>query len=179
MSEDSYSYPLKASSGGPKNVIRKVNGKAVKSEITEAEMAAYTPPPDGQYHLKVIGFYEPWEKAKKAEWIKPGGPTTTLTTRLECEVMEGKGKGRRFASEVSCTVGASSNLGKVWLAAVGPIPLGVELTDILDTEFKIFVSRNEDVDQNGNKKVYANPTWSTAKPVGEESDADDEGWPAA
>ena len=34
------------------------------------------------------------------------------------------------------------------------------------------------IDANGNKKKYANPTWDTAKPVGD-AKADDDEWPAA
>jgi hypothetical protein len=75
-------------------------------------------------------------------------------------------------------VGPKSNLGQIWMAAVGPIPATVEIMDLLEKELTIYVERTEGVDSNGNKVFYANPTWSTAKAVGAEPSADDE-WPAA
>jgi hypothetical protein len=134
--------------------------------------------PGLQYDLRITGVAETWKKPKRAEWIKPGGPTEDTMTRLEFEILNGKGKGRRFTSQVNCVVGPKSNLGQVWMAAVGPIPTSIEIMDLLDKELTMYVERNEGVDNSGNKKVYANPTWSTAKPIGSAAAAEDE-WPAA
>lgn len=179
MSEDGVSYRINASSGGPKEVIRLVGGKAVKSEVTESETAAYQVPPSDKYRVKIVGFYEPFETPRRAEWITPESPATHETmTRLEFEIMEGKGKGRRFTSRIPYKIHPKSNLGMVWLAAVGPITPSIEFTDILDKEIVIYVDRTEKVDENGNRQSYANPTWKTARSVGDESD-DSEDWPAA
>lgn len=175
---DRASVQINASAGGPVRMARMVNGVPTWQEVTEAEQAAYTPPPSDKYHVKIVGFGETWKQPKKVEWIKEGGPTEDTMTRLEFEIQEGKGKGKRFSSRVNCVVGPKSNLGQIWMAAVGPIPKAIELMDLLDKELNIYVERNEGVDNNGNKKVYANPTWSTAKPVGDAS-AEDDGWEAA
>ncbi len=140
------------------------------------------PPPDNKYHVKITGFNEPWSEPRPQAWITAQSPATHQTmTMVEFEIMEGKGKGKRFSSRVGCLVGPTSNLGKVWLATVGAIPDPVELTDILGHELTIYVVRKDDVDKNGNKVAYANPTWSTAKALGDKSTDDDdaEGWPAA
>jgi len=179
------SIQVNSSGGGPRRIARIIKGEPTWVEITREEMAAYTPPPDGKYHVKITGLGETWQKPKRAEWIKRDpttgeviGPTEDTMTRLEFEIQNGKGKGRRFASQVNCVVGPKSNLGQVWIAAIGPIPPKSEVTDLLDKELEIYVERSEDVDQNGNRVFYANPTWSTAKAVGEATQADDE-WPAA
>jgi hypothetical protein len=178
MSEERASYTINASSGGPMRMARLVDGEPAWQELTQDELAAYTPPPSDKYHVKITGFGETWQKPKRAEWIKEGGPTHDTMTRLEFEIQNGKGKGRKFSAQVNCVVGPKSNLGQVWLAAVGPIPSTIEMMDLLGKELMIYVESNEGVDGNGNKRKYANPTWSTAKPVGAAEDSDDE-WPAA
>ena len=172
------SYQINASAGGPMRMARLVDGEPTWQEVTEAEQAAYVPPPSDKYHVRITGFAETWKKPKKAEWIKEGGPTEDTMTRLEFEILAGKGKGKKFTSQVNCVVGPKSNLGQVWLAAVGGIPATVEVMDLLGKDLMIYVERNEGVDSNGNKRTYANPTWSTAKAVGAESDEDSD-WPAA
>lgn len=172
------SFQTSGGGGGSFRTARMVNGVPTWQDLTEAEMAAYTPPPSDKYHVKIVGFGEPFKKPKKAEWIKEGGPTEDTVSFIEFEIQEGKGKGKRFSSRVNCVVGAKSHLGQVWLAAIGPIKQPCELMDLLEKECIIYVERNEGTDSNGNKKVYANPTWSTAKAVGSEDSADD-GWPAA
>ena len=178
MSEEVASYTISASSGGPMRIARLVDGKPVWQEMDQEELAAYTPPPSDKYHVRITGFGETWQKPKRAEWVKEGGPTHDTMTRLEFEIQAGKGKGKKFSSQVNCVVGPKSNLGQVWLAAVGPIPNTIEMMDLLGKELTIYVERNEGVDGNGNKRTYANPTWSTAKAIGASADADDE-WPAA
>lgn len=175
---DRASVEINASAGGPLEMARLVDGVPTWQEVSEEEQAAYTPPPSDKYHVKITGFAKTWKKAKRAEWIKEGGPTEDTMTRLEFEILAGKGKGRKFTSQVNCVVGPKSNLGQVWMAAVGPIPARVELMDLLGKELVMYVERNEGTDASGNKKVYANPTWSTAKPVGAAEEADD-AWPAA
>lgn len=159
-------------------MARLVDGEPVWEEVSQEETATYTPPPAGIYHLKITGFGETWKKPKRAEWIKPGGPTEDTMTRLEFEIMEGKGKGRKFTSQVNCVIGPKSNLGQIWMAAIGPIPATIEVMDLLGKELSLYVDRTEGVDQSGNKVNYANPNWSTAKAIGAVADSDDE-WPAA
>lgn len=178
MSEERASYQINASSGGPMRMARLVDGEPTWQEVTEEEQAKYIPPPSDKYHVRITGFAETWQKPKRAEWIKEGGATHDTMTRLEFEILEGKGKGKRFSSQVNCVIGPKSNLGQVWMATIGAIPPKIEVMELLGKELVIYVERNEGVDQNGNKKVYANPTWSTAKPVGDSETADDE-WPAA
>lgn len=172
------SFQINASAGGPMRMARLVDGVPTWEEVTSEELASYVAPPSDKYHVRITGFAETWQKPKRAEWVKEGGPTHDTMTRLEFEVLEGRGKGRKFTSQVNCVVGPKSNLGQVWLAAVGPIPATVEVMDLLGKELVIYVERNEGVDASGNKRTYANPTWSTAKPVGAEEDAADD-WPAA
>lgn len=176
---DRASFQINASAGGPMRMARLVDGVPTWQDVTEEEQAKYQAPPEGKYHLKITGFAETWQKPKRAEWIKEGGPTHDTMTRLEFEVMEGRGKGRKFTSQVNCVVGPKSNLGQVWMAAVGAIPATVETMDLLGKELTIYVERNEGVDGNGNKRIYANPTWSTAKPVGAAQADDEDEWPAA
>jgi hypothetical protein len=178
MSEERATYQVSASAGGPMRMARLVDGDPVWQEVSPEEMAAYVPPPSDKYHVRITGFGEPYQRPKRAEWIKEGGPTHDTMTRLEFEIQNGKGKGRKFSASVNCVVGPKSNLGQVWLAAVGPIPPTIEMMDLLGKELNIYVEQNEGIDANGNKKKYANPTWSTAKPVGESAESDDE-WPAA
>lgn len=170
---------MTASAGGPMRMARLVKDEPVWQEVDQDEQAGYTPPPSNKYRLRITGVAETWQKPKKAEWIKPGGPTEDTMTRLEFEIQDGKGKGKRFTSLVNCVINPKSNLGQVWLAAVGPISPAIELMDLLDKELEIYVDRKEGADQNGNKVFYANPTWSTAKPVGESSGDEDDGWEAA
>lgn len=177
MSETA-SIQISASSGGPQRIARLVKGVPTWDEVSEDEQAAYTPPPSDKYHVKITGIAETWKRPKRAEWVKEGGPTEDTMTRLEFEIQAGKGKGRKFTSQVNCVVGPKSNLGQVWLAAVGPIPTSIELMDLLDKELFIYVEKNEGTDQSGNKRVYANPTWSTAKAVSG-GDSEDDGWEAA
>jgi hypothetical protein len=172
------SVQISASSGGPMRMARLEGNEPVWQELSQEELAAYIPPPSGVYHVKITGIGETWQEAKRPEWIKPDGPTHDTMTRLEFEIQNGKGKGRKFSAQVNCVVGPKSNLGQVWLAAVGPIPSTIEMMDLLGKELMIYVESNEGVDGNGNKRKYANPTWSTAKPVGAAEDSDDE-WPAA
>lgn len=179
------SISITSSGGGARRIARIVNGEPIWQELTSDEMAAYTAPPTGMYRVKVTGIGDLWQQPKRAEWIKRDpatgeiiGPTEDTMTRVEFEVMEGKGKGRRFSSRVNCVIGPKSNLGQVWMATVGAIPKKIEITDLLDKELSIYVERNEGVDQSGNKVFYANPTWSTAKAVGASTESDDE-WPAA
>lgn len=176
MSEERASIQINASAGGPMRIARLVKGSPVWQDVDQEEMAAYTPPPSDKYRLKITGIGETWKQPKRAEWIKEGGPTEDTMTRLEFEILEGKGKGRRFSSRVNCVIGPKSNLGQVWLAAIGPIPPTIEIMELLDKELVMYVERNEGIDRNGNKAVYANPTWSTAKPVNGADNADDE-WP--
>lgn len=177
MSEERASFQINASSGGPMRMARLVDGIPVWQEVTQDELAAYVPPPSDKYHVRITGFGETWQRAKRTEYVKEGGPTHDTLTRLEFEIQAGKGKGKKFTSIVNCVVGPKSNLGHVWLAAVGPIPPTIEMMDLLGAELSIYVERNEGIDQNGNKKVYANPTWTTAKSLSDAS-SDDE-WPAA
>ena len=176
MSEERASIQINASAGGPMRIARLVKGSPVWQEVDQEEMAAYTPPPSDKYRLKITGIGETWKQPKRAEWIKEGGPTEDTMTRLEFEILEGRGKGRRFSSRVNCVIGPKSNLGQVWLAAIGPIPPTIEIMELLDKELVMYVERNDGIDRNGNKAVYANPTWSTAKPVNGADSADDE-WP--
>lgn len=178
MSEERASYTINASAGGPMRMARLIDGVPTWQELSPEELAAYTPPPSDKYRVRITGFGETWQQAKRAEWIKEGGPTHDTMTRLEFEIVEGKGKGRRFSSKVNCVVGPKSNLGQVWLAAIGPIPATIEMMDLLGKELILYVEQNEGIDANGNKKKYANPTWSTAKSVNASADSDDE-WPAA
>ena len=173
------SISMSASAGGPMRMARLVDGDPVWQEVGQDEQAAYTPPPSNKYHLKITGIAETWIKPKRPEWIQPGGPTEDTMTRLEFEIVSGKGKGKRFSSLVNCVINPKSNLGKVWIAAVGPIVPSIELMDLLDKELEIYVDRKEGTDQNGNKVFYANPTWSTAKAVGDSSGEEDDGWEAA
>jgi len=172
------SFQINASNGGPRRMARMVKGEPTWQEVSQDEMTAYTPPPSDKYHVRITGVGETWQKPKRAEWIKEGGPTHDTMTRLEFEIQAGKGKGRKFTSQVNCVVGPKSNLGQVWMAAVGPIPNTVEIMDLLDKDLTIYVERTDGVDQSGNKVFYANPTWSTARSVDAEPASDDE-WPAA
>lgn len=172
------SFQINASSSGPRRMARLVKGEPIWQEVSQDEMSAYTPPPSDKYHVQITGIGETWQKPKRAEWIREGGPTHDTMTRLEFEIQAGKGKGRRFTSQVNCVVGPKSNLGQVWMAAVGPIPATVEIMDLLGKELGIYVERTEGIDQSGNKVFYANPTWSTARAVDAEAASDDE-WPTA
>jgi hypothetical protein len=178
MSETA-SIQMSASAGGPMRMARIVNGTPTWLDVDQDEQAAYTPPPSNKYHLKITGIAETWKKPKKAEWIKPGGPIEDTMTRIEFEIQDGKGKGKKFSSLVNCVINPKSNLGQVWLAAVGAISPSLELTDLLGKELEIYVDRKEGTDQNGNKVFYANPTWSTAKAVGDATEVADDGWEAA
>jgi hypothetical protein len=172
------SIQVTASGGGPRRMARIEDGEPVWQEVSEEGMASYMAPPSNKYRVRITGIGETWTQAKRAEWIQPGGPTEDTMTRLEFEILEGKGKGKQFTSKVNCVVNPRSNLGQVWLAAVGPIPPKAEITDLLGKELVIYVEKVDKIDENGNKRSYANPTWKTAKAVGAESDSDDE-WPAA
>jgi hypothetical protein len=158
-------------------MARLEGNEPVWQELSQEELAAYIPPPSGVYHVKITGIGETWQEAKRPEWIKEGGPTHDTMTRLEFEIQDGKGKGKKFSSRVNCKVHPKSNLGQVWMAAIGAIPPTIELMDLLGAELNIYVERNEGVDGNGNKKAYANPTWSTAKSIN--AAASDDEWPAA
>jgi hypothetical protein len=164
--------------GGARRMARLENGEAIWQEVTQDELEAYVAPPAGTYHLKITGLGEPWERPKNPNFIKEGGPTTEVVIRVEFEVQEGKGKGRRFTALPTLSINEMSNLGQIWLAAIGPIPPKAEVTDLLEKEFRMMVDRNESFDSNGNKRIYAKPIWKTAKPMSAEPDADDE-WPAA
>ena len=166
------SIVVQTSSQGSNMVARIVDGEPEWVEITPEEQQKYVFKADGAYHLRITGIYEPWTQPKKLEWVKPGGPTEDTLTRLEFEIVEGKGKGSRFASRVNVALGPRSNLINIWKATVGAVGPAPELTDMLGKELMLYVVKNEDTDAMGNVRVYANPTWTTAKPVG----ASDDGW---
>lgn len=175
-----------SSGGGPSRIARLENGVPTWQEVSEEELAAYTAPPTGEYHLKITGIGETFNRPKRAEWIKRDpktgevvGKTETTFTRLEFEIQSGKGKGRKFSSLIPYSLNEKSHLGQVWMALIGPIGTNHEVMDLLDKELQIYVVKNEDVDDHGNKKVYANPTWSTARAAGAAGSSEDDGWEAA
>lgn len=171
-------YVIKSGGSGSYNIVRLVNGAPVASELTEAERAAYATPPSNKYRLKITGFHEPWEQARNAKFISADSPATHETkTRLEFEIVEGKGKGKRFSSMVTWAINDRSNLGKVWKAVFGSIGSESDLTDLLDKELVIYVDKTDGIDKDGNAVSYANPSWATAKAVGDTEDDGDE-WPS-
>lgn len=170
MSSTAIAQPVQQSN----NVFRLVDGEIEGVEITPEEQQAYQFRADGMYNLEITGVYEPWVQAKKAEWIKPGGPTEDTLTRIEFEILDGKGKGKRFASRVAVSLGSRSNLIHLWKATVGPVGPNPDLTDLLGHKVAMFVVKNEQTNEStGQVNIYANPTWSTAKALGSGGSDDD------
>ena len=173
-----------AGAGGNFTIWRLVDGEPKEVDLTEDERAAYTPPPEGKYDLKIVGIASTWKEPKKPEWIKRDdagnivGKDYTLMTALEFEILSGRGKGKRFSSRIPCSIYDTSHLGKVWKACGFSISPGAsyEIPLMLGKQVSLFVEKNAGIDRNGNPVNYANPTWSTAKPVGSADTADD-GWP--
>jgi hypothetical protein len=151
------------------------DGEVESVEITPEEQQQYTFKADGMYNLLITGVYDPWTQPKKAEWIKPGGPTEDTLTRIEFEIVDGKGAGKRFASRVTVSLGSRSNLIHLWKSTVGPVGTNPDLTDLLGHKVTMFVSKNDVVNEStGQINTYANPNWNTAKPFGKA--ANDDGW---
>ncbi len=156
-------------------VFRLEDGEIVETTITAEEQQAYAFKADGMYNLEVVGVYEPWVEPKKLEWVKPGGPTEDTLTRIEFEIMDGKGKGKRFASRVTVSLGQRSNLIHLWKATVGAVGNEPDLTEMLGKKVTMFVVRNDVTNATtGAINTYANPKWDTAKPFGSASDSDDD-----
>ena len=181
---DTFTIASSSATGGNFKIYRLVDGKSKLVDLTEDERKAYTPPPEGKYDLKITGIADTWKDPKKPEWLKRDedgniiGKDYTLMTSLEFEILNGKGKGKRFTSRIPCSVYDTSHLGKVWKAAGFTIANGAEyeIPKLLGKELSLFVERNPGTDRSGNPVNYANPTWSTAKPIGS-ADENEDGWP--
>ena len=123
------------------NVVFRLDddGEVISTEIEREEQEAYTFKADGMYNLLITGIYEPWTEPKKLEWVKPNGPTEDTLTRIEFEIMDGKGKGARFASRVTVSLGAKSNLINLWKATVGAVGPEPDLVQMLGHSVTMFV----------------------------------------
>ena len=170
-------YTISAASAAPTIWVRKNEaGKIVTHEQTQDERMAHAVPPKGEYQLRVVSFAEPFEMPRAEQY---GGGVQTMT-RLELEIANGRGVGKRCTLLCGWSIGPRSNLGKVYRAVTGkPVENGGEydLTAILGGEFTAYLQPSEAVDDTG-KPRGTRCSWDTVAAVGAETTAggDSDDW---
>lgn len=100
---------------GTTQMVRLVGDQLVQEE---AQRNLYVVPPKGEYTFQITGYALPFEMQKGEQF---GGGTQTMT-RLECTIVEGKGKGKMFTVMLGFSLGQKANLGRLLR------DLGVDLT---------------------------------------------------
>lgn len=142
----------------------------------DAKYADYIVPAKGEYRLKLTGFAEPVEEPVSERFLKPGGPTTVMKTKLELEITSDRGKGKRWiCSFVTFSLGNSSNLFKIYVATtcegdVNKAPDRRVYDDMLGEEFEAFVTVSDKRDEQTGKPIRAMLSWDTVKAVGVDGD---------
>jgi hypothetical protein len=134
-----------------------------KREETQDERMSHIVPPPGFYDLKVNGIATPFEMARSEVY---GGGVQTMT-RLLCEIQGGKGHGKEITLLLGWSLGARSNMTKVFKAVLGDRnTVGeIDLADLLNGQFNAYLEPSEDKWDDGRPKG-TRCTWATVKPVG-------------
>jgi hypothetical protein len=176
-----FGFEQSAGNSGPVEMFRgevDVNGDPV-FEMTER--TAYIVPPRGEYTLMVTGFSRPWEEEKKKEYQKEGQNPMTTKTHLELEIVEGRGKGKRFLwsfQTFSLSCGENpANIARIYMAGVlngEKIPRGKQafFEEIFGKPFISYVVPSDATDDKG-KPRYATLSKDTIKPISVVDDEDD------
>lgn len=163
-------YTISASQAAPTIWVRKDSkGAIVTHEQTQDERMAHGVPPKGEYQLRVISFAEPFEMPRSEQF---GGGVQQMT-RLELEVLNGKGKGKTCTLLCGWSIGPRSNLGKVYRAVTGKaVENGVDydVTDILGGEFTAYLQPSDQLDDAG-KPRGTRCSWDTVAAVGADAAA--------
>lgn len=166
---DTSKYLIQGSAGAPTVWVRKnSDGEIYTHEQTQEERMQHIVPPAGEYRLRLISFAEPFEMQSEMYG-------KSINTRLELQIVGGRGDGKTLTLLTTWMIGPRSNLGKVYKAITGrPVDRGIEYdpTEMLGGEFRALLYPSENLDEN-NKPRGTKCTWDSVKPVGATSDGDD------
>jgi hypothetical protein len=147
-------------------VSRNERGEIVKERI---ERNLYIVPPMGVYRLRVLRFAEPFDMPKAEQF---GGGMQRMT-RLELQIIGGKGNGKRVAPMMSLSLGKKAILGQIIRACEGrDLNPGEEysLFNLTGKEFQATLRPSDSLDEAGKPK-YCRIVDGTIAPVTD----DDEG----
>ena len=147
-------------------VSRDANGEIVKERI---ERNLYVVPPMGVYRLRILRFAEPFEMPKAEQF---GGGMQRMT-RLECQIVGGKGDGRKVAPMMSLSLGRKAILGQIIRACEGrDLNPGEEysLFSLVGKEFQATLRPSDSLDETGKPK-YCRIVDGTITAVGEDDDS--------
>lgn len=176
-----FGFQQSNTTSGPLEMFRGDVDQAGDPVYEETDRKVYVVPTRGEYTLMVTGFSRPWEEEKKKEYQKEGQNNMTTKTNLEIEIVEGRGKGKRFLwsfQTFSLACGDNpANLARVYMAAVlngEKIPRGKQVffEDMFHKPFIGYVVPSESVDDKGKPK-YAAISKDSIAPVPEATDEDD------
>jgi hypothetical protein len=132
----------------------------------------YIVPPLGQYRLRILRIAKPFDMPKSDQF---GGGAQRMT-RLELQIIGGKGNGKKVAPMVSLSIGRRAILGQVIRAAERrELDPGeqYDLFNLIGKEFMATLRPSESVGEDGKPK-YSKLVDGTIMPV----QADDETWEA-
>ena len=170
-----------SNASGPVEMFHGAVDQAGDPIYEETDRATYVVPTRGEYTLKVTGFSRPWTEAIPDKFRKPNGPTETTKTNLELEIVDGRGKGKRFLwsfQTFSLACGDNpANLARVYMAAVlngEKIPRGKQVffEDMFNKPFVAYVVPSDATNDQGKPK-YATLSKETITPVPEATSEDD------
>lgn len=182
-----FGFQQSTGNSGPLEMFHGASNPAGEPLFEEVDRATYVVPSRGEYHLKVTGFSKPWTEELPERFRKPNGPTESTKTNLELEIVEGRGKGKRFLwsyQTFSLSCGDNpANLARVYMAAVlngEKIPRGKQVffEDMFGKEFVAYVVPSEAVNDEGRPK-YATLSKESIAPVPASTDAPDDDDPFA
>lgn len=163
-------YTITGGAGAPTVWVRKnERGEIVTHEQTQEERMQHVVPPAGEYVLRVLSFAEPFQMVSQEY-----GESTN--TRLELQIVGGKGDGKICTLLTTWVIGPRSNLGKVYQAVTGrAVDSGGEfdMTDILGGQFRALLYPSDKVDEQG-KPRGTRCTWNSVKAVSEGDAANDD-----
>lgn len=140
-------------------VSRNAQGEIVEEEIDRSK---YVVPPADTYRLRFKRFAKPFEMPKAEKY---GGGTQTMT-RLELEIVGGKGNGKKAAVLVGWAFGPRAAFGRVMRACERrEIETGeeVDLFGLAEKEFSAYLQPSDDKDPTTGKAKYANMLRDTIK----------------
>lgn len=176
-----FGFQQPTGNSGPLEMFRGEVDQAGDPVYETVERSIYVVPTRGEYTLKVTGFSRPWVEDIPEKYRKPNGPTESTKTNLELEIVEGRGKGKRFLwsfQTFSLSCGDNpANLARVYMAAVlngEKIPRGKQafFEEMFDKPFVAYVVPSEATNDQGKPK-YATISKETITPVPEATEEDD------
>lgn len=157
-------YAIEAKGQATVWVSRNENGELATHEQTQDERALQVVVPRrGEYRLKLAAFCEPFEMERSEKF----GGGKQMMSRLLLTIVGGPGDGKQTTLLAGWSIGARSNLGKIFSATTGKEPAtnGVnDPVDMLNGEFVAFLAPSDALNEHGNPK-YTTISWDTVAPV--------------